>query len=438
MHPEIEEIGYHCRDYFLGAVGAVPDLPLGRAGALDPPARRRHLGPRRRRALPGAGHPGHRHPRGRSSARANLDYLDPAAVDVDALGGRPGDARRPRAGEVLYRLRPRRHVGGPGDGPITGCQTPAMRLLAGSGLIVDIAEDGTVRSAGARATGSGPGRPTRAGPSPDPVEVHRRPRPGHVGDGGRRRRRPLLGARLRRTPAGRVPHRGAGRRRRPGHRARSTSRRSGGRSSRPADRADGGAPDGLRAVAFQHCEFGLPSNAGADLDGFFLLPHRPPTGWPLVLAAPDGRTLLLAALDAFHDQTVGLNGGTVRCGWHGDLDSVPAGFATDLGGDRRRRPPGLHRPMGPAPPRRGPAPSDRGAGPTPSAPSPRTGPTTAPPTGTGPSRATTSPGSVVAAVDGPAGRRTCRSAPCSSTRGSIRTRSCGRSTPTSGSCRRRR
>jgi len=98
----------------------------------------------------------------------------------------------------------------------------------------------------------------------------------------------------------------------------------------PGERSVDGVPDGLRALAFQHCEFGLPSNVDATLDGFFLLPHRPPTGWPVILSAPDGRTLLLAALDAFHDQTVGLNGGTVRCGWNGDLDIVPAGFRTDL------------------------------------------------------------------------------------------------------------
>ncbi|HEX7355763.1 MAG TPA: hypothetical protein VF288_13145 [Mycobacteriales bacterium] len=98
----------------------------------------------------------------------------------------------------------------------------------------------------------------------------------------------------------------------------------------PSERHAGGAPGGMRALAFQHCEFGLPSVAGADLDGFFLLPHRPPTGWPVLLTAADGRTLLLAPLDGFHEQTVGLNGGTVRCGWHGDLDEVPAGFATDL------------------------------------------------------------------------------------------------------------
>jgi len=98
----------------------------------------------------------------------------------------------------------------------------------------------------------------------------------------------------------------------------------------PSDRLDGGAPDGLRALAFQHCEFGLPATAGADLDGFFLLPHRPPTGWPFLVDDGRGTTVLLAPLGDFHDLTVGLNGGTVRCGWHGDLTEVPAGFATDL------------------------------------------------------------------------------------------------------------
>jgi hypothetical protein len=98
----------------------------------------------------------------------------------------------------------------------------------------------------------------------------------------------------------------------------------------PAGRLPGGTPDGLRAVAFQHCEFALPSPAGADLDGFFLLPHRPPTGWPLLVSSADGRTLLLAPLDSFHEQVIGLNGGTVRCGWHGDLAEVPAGFRTEL------------------------------------------------------------------------------------------------------------
>jgi hypothetical protein len=98
----------------------------------------------------------------------------------------------------------------------------------------------------------------------------------------------------------------------------------------PGERAGGTAPDGLRALVFQHCEFALPSNAGPALDGWFLLPHRPPTGWPLLLSRGDGMTLLVAPLDAFHEQTIGLNDGTLRCGWHGDLQAVPEGFATEL------------------------------------------------------------------------------------------------------------
>ena len=98
----------------------------------------------------------------------------------------------------------------------------------------------------------------------------------------------------------------------------------------PSERAEGETPKGLRALVFQHCEFALPSNAGPSLDGWFLLPHRPATGWPMVLTREDGRTLLVAPLDAFHEQTIGLNGGTVRCGWHGDLETVPSGFTTDL------------------------------------------------------------------------------------------------------------
>jgi hypothetical protein len=98
----------------------------------------------------------------------------------------------------------------------------------------------------------------------------------------------------------------------------------------PSERVEDETPRGLRALVFQHCEFALPSNAGPSLDGWFLLPHRPPTGWPLLLTRGDGRTVLVAPLNAFHEQTIGLNGGTLRCGWHGDLEEVPAGFSTDL------------------------------------------------------------------------------------------------------------
>lgn len=99
----------------------------------------------------------------------------------------------------------------------------------------------------------------------------------------------------------------------------------------PSQRRNDDTVDGLRSLTFQHCEFALPSTAGADLDGFFLLPTRPPTGWPLLVSDRRRRTLMLAPLDHFHEQVIGLNDGAVRAGWHGDLDRVPAGFRTNLG-----------------------------------------------------------------------------------------------------------
>lgn len=99
----------------------------------------------------------------------------------------------------------------------------------------------------------------------------------------------------------------------------------------PAEREADGVDPSARALVYQGCEFAFPTGADISLDRFFLLNHRPPTGWPFALSASDGRTLLIAPLDSFHEQTIGLNGGTVRCGWHGDLESVPAGFSTELG-----------------------------------------------------------------------------------------------------------
>jgi hypothetical protein len=44
------------------------------------------------------------HPGGRDPA-ANLDYLDPALVDIDAMAADPDIPVLPPAREVLYRLR---------------------------------------------------------------------------------------------------------------------------------------------------------------------------------------------------------------------------------------------------------------------------------------------------------------------------------------------
>lgn len=203
-----------------------------------------------------------------------------------------------------------------------------MRLDAADGLIVEVGDDGAVRVGWAELDWFGPGRCSRAGEVGTPADgadwlgeysaVS-------VADGDVRctvrayRRRAMVVFRSEATVDLSGLATGA-----------FDQPALGWPVFTPAQRTAGGAPDGLRALAYQHCEFGLPSVVGADLDGFFLLPHRPPTGWPLLLSAADGRTLLVAPLDAFHDQTIGLNGGTLRCGWHGDLDAVPEGFSTDL------------------------------------------------------------------------------------------------------------
>ncbi|RIL00854.1 MAG: hypothetical protein DCC71_18415 [Proteobacteria bacterium] len=105
---------------------------------------------------------------------------------------------------------------------------------------------------------------------------------------------------------------------------------------RPALRAPGGVPDDTRVFGHQYTEFALPAMSSDDCAGFFLLPFRPAVAMPLLFAAPDGRTLLLAPLGAFHEQVIAVPrdragaAAGVRCGWHGDLDQAPAGFASEL------------------------------------------------------------------------------------------------------------
>jgi len=105
---------------------------------------------------------------------------------------------------------------------------------------------------------------------------------------------------------------------------------------RPAERAAGGAPAGLRSYGHQLAEFAYPSHGDADFAGFALAPHRPRALLPLAAVAPGG-ALLLAPLESFHEQIAGVPAADsdgsegVRLGWHGDLDRVPAGFATELG-----------------------------------------------------------------------------------------------------------
>ena len=110
MAAMIEEIGYHCRDYFLGAVGPLPAVSRRDPGAFDARqgARRLRSGDRRRVAA----HP--RHARDRHPARAlrsiNLGYLDPASVQ-------PADVRRRDAARSSFRA-PARCSSASGSRPI--------------------------------------------------------------------------------------------------------------------------------------------------------------------------------------------------------------------------------------------------------------------------------------------------------------------------------
>jgi hypothetical protein len=104
MHAEIEQIGYHCRDYFLKQWD---DFKHYHWGVL---AHSTHLrgagtwdaehGERDRVTVTLAtGIP-------EAVARgANLDYLDPATVDPQAYAADPHTLVVPQAGEVLFRLR---------------------------------------------------------------------------------------------------------------------------------------------------------------------------------------------------------------------------------------------------------------------------------------------------------------------------------------------
>jgi nickel-dependent lactate racemase len=105
MHPHIAEIGYHNRDYFLGQWDRFKDQPWGDL------AHSTHLrgqgtwdaehGERNRVTVTLAtGIP-------EDVVRSvNLNYLDPATIDVAAYEADPDTFVEPHAGEVLYRLRP--------------------------------------------------------------------------------------------------------------------------------------------------------------------------------------------------------------------------------------------------------------------------------------------------------------------------------------------
>lgn len=104
MHPEIEHIGYHCRDYFLAQWDRFKDVPWGDlahsthlrgAGTYDA----QHGERCRVTVTLATGIP-------EDVVRSiNLDYLDPAAVDPQEWAADPDTLVVPQAGEVLFRLR---------------------------------------------------------------------------------------------------------------------------------------------------------------------------------------------------------------------------------------------------------------------------------------------------------------------------------------------
>jgi nickel-dependent lactate racemase len=112
MHPAIQEIGYHCRDYFLGQWDRFRhhhwgDLAhsthLRGAGTWDAVN-----GERDRVTVTLATGIAEDVVRA-----ANLDYLDPAEVDRAAYEADPDTLVIPEAGEVLFRLRRRVRAAAP-------------------------------------------------------------------------------------------------------------------------------------------------------------------------------------------------------------------------------------------------------------------------------------------------------------------------------------
>jgi hypothetical protein len=88
-----------------------------------------------------------------------------------------------------------------------------------------------------------------------------------------------------------------------------------------------------RYLGFAYTQFALPVVTGPSLD-FDFNPAPNLSSPPLLgalLARVEGRHVLLAPLDHPHEQVIGVAGGELSWGWHGDLDDVPAGFCTTLG-----------------------------------------------------------------------------------------------------------
>ena len=115
MHPEIAEIGYHCRDYFVKQWDRFKHLRWGvlahsthlrGAGTYDAGTGVEKL---RVQVTLATGIPQE------VCRAANLGYLDPDSLDIDSFAADPETLVVPRAGEVLFRLRPHNLQDGPVD-----------------------------------------------------------------------------------------------------------------------------------------------------------------------------------------------------------------------------------------------------------------------------------------------------------------------------------
>jgi nickel-dependent lactate racemase len=105
----LDEIGYHCRDYFLAQPEKFARYPGGvvahstHVKGLGTYDRVTGIETPRVRVTLSTGIPEQR------CRRINLGYRDPATIDIAAFSGREreGILVVPRAGEMLYRLKPR-------------------------------------------------------------------------------------------------------------------------------------------------------------------------------------------------------------------------------------------------------------------------------------------------------------------------------------------
>jgi nickel-dependent lactate racemase len=105
--PDIDKVGYHCRDYFLKQWGRFKDAPrsvlahsthLKGKGSYDADS---DIETPRISVTLATGIPEER------CRKLNLNYLDPKNLDLESWRGRESEGTKliPRAGEVLYRLR---------------------------------------------------------------------------------------------------------------------------------------------------------------------------------------------------------------------------------------------------------------------------------------------------------------------------------------------